>query len=169
LLELAASADRKTQSEVLVDIALILERRRLPKARLDTDYATLLRPNLLSIKIKSDEQIDVVERLSYLAATNRTHPSMLWAIGKAAPEVGIVPLLALLRTRSGDFDEETLYQALMALENFLVTKKGALLPDVAEAIRKDDPTPLLRELSRNENRRIAENAQRVLESLYRKL
>jgi hypothetical protein len=94
---------------------------------------------------------------------------MFWAIGKSAPQIGIGPLLMLLQTCSEKFDEEAAYQALIALDNFLVTDKGVLPAEVAAKISGNDPTLFLIEQGKSDNPRTAVQAQRVLRSLRVKL
>jgi hypothetical protein len=169
LLESAASADRERQNEALADIALILERSWLRTSVSDTCYAALLPPALLAIRLEENDQREVVEHLSRLATSDRAHPSIFWAIGKSTPKLGIGPLLMLLQTHSDKFDEETTYQALIALENFLVTDKGVLPAEVVAESVRNDPTQFLNEQVKSDNSRIAIRAQRVLRSLRAKL
>ena len=95
---------------------------------------------------------------------------MFWVIGKA-PRVALVPLISLLEAHSPTFDEETAWQALIALENCLeLDDDGNLVTDISPLVNLRPILQQIASLSINDPRdprsaRLAEIVQRILKRM----
>jgi hypothetical protein len=165
----AESKDDQIRDEAILQTSMLLERSNLADTmalgeREADFYRRILAPHLATVTLAAHEQAEVVTRLARLVADGKGTSSMLWAIGKAAPEAGIGPLLRLLCTHSSKFDEEMSYQALVALENFL----GVFVaPGVERELRANNPAAVVQLMRGATNPRLAERARAVLAKLER--
>ncbi len=174
LLDRVAGEDPELKRHAVLQIAMLLERStRADQAELGREqerfYASIVPRHLLASSINRQEHEWVVERLSMLVRAGNATPDMLWAIGKASPDVGIRPLLVLLGAYPVLLDDEAAYQALIALENFLVVDKGGLRSAIAQAIHEHTPVPPLERMRGSTTPRLAQQAASVLASLERKV
>jgi len=174
LLNGAADEDRERKRHAVLQIAMLLERStHADQAELGREqerfYASIVPRHLMASSINRQEHEWVVERLSILVRAGKATPDMLWAIGKASPDVGIRPLLVLLGAYPVLLDDEAAYQALIALENFLVVDQGGLRPAIAQAILEHTPVPALERMRGGSTPRLAQQAASVLASLERKV
>jgi hypothetical protein len=163
------SEDDQIREEAVLQFSMLLERSNLADSlalgeREADFYRSMLAPHLATVTLAAHEQAEVVTRLARLVADGRGTSSMLWAIGKAAPEAGIGPLLRLLCTHSSMFDEEMAYQALVALENFL---GASVTAGVERELQASNPAAVVQVMSGATNPRLAERARAVLAKLER--
>jgi hypothetical protein len=163
LLDAATSSEPHTREEAVLQLSLLLERSNTVEGP-DSAYAGLLLPGLMHLRLTEEEQRDVVECLRSLSNSPKSSPSILAALGKASPKVGIEPLLSLIKEGSAEFDSETAYQAVIALDNFLVRDgDGQFIPEVAHQLRECSPATFLERMSRAGDPRLARHAHRVLD------
>jgi hypothetical protein len=167
LLESAISEDRATQDESILEIAMLLEKSTLMISGGTTSfpYESVLSPFWLAIKLDETDQKAIVEGLTAFISSDRRIASMLWALGKSLPTIGINPLLTLLHDYADEFTDEELYQALITLDNFLISDKGTLIPEIAGPIRHNNPLSSLQKMTGSRDPRLAKLARRVIENL----
>lgn len=165
LLQLAGSDDLSIQREAIFQLSLLLQRsntRGIP----DTAYRGLLAPNLMQMKLTESEQRKVVAKFRVLINSPERTTGILSAIGRASPRIGIEPLLSVIREHWTEFDDETAYQAVIALDNFLVYgDRVQFIPEVTRELREQSPLPFLQKSSTSKERRLREHSQRLLRIL----
>lgn len=176
LCEQAGAGQLEVKNEAILHIAMLLEKssraiRAKQYAILEAynshDYRMILPDYLQTVLLSEGEQSEVVSCLVDLINSHHRHPSMIWALGKSLPSFGLGPLLKFLQQVSPDIDDETIYQALVALEEFLVIQDGSLYPGVDAEIRARNPAASLQRIVRSGNPYLIEISQRVLARLMR--
>ena len=76
-------------------------------------------------------------------------------------------LLRILSTRGDETRDESAYQAVIALENFLIADEGKLLDGVHREIEASDPRPFLQSRLTSSDPRLAATSERVLARIAR--
>jgi hypothetical protein len=134
-------------SEAILQLALILERSTFTISS-DSTYILNLPPHLLNIILMPDDQREIIDDISQRILSGASNRSQLfWVIGKA-PRVALVPLITLLEAHSQTFDEETAWQALIALENCLeLDDDGNLRTDSLRLINKANLRPIIQQMA----------------------
>lgn len=134
-------------SETIIQLALILERSTFTISN-ESSYILYLPSQLLDIILTLDDQREIVDAISrriQAGASNRSE--LFWVIGKA-PRVALVPLVSLLKAHSQTFDEETAWQALIALENCLeLDDDGNFRADILRLINKANLRPIIQKIA----------------------
>ncbi len=159
----------------IVQLALILENNTVSSA--NYPYEGTLSQELLAVRLDKEEQQQVVANLfELIRAGNPSKSTIYWAIGKATGEIALAPLVKLIQSQSyaGVFDEETAWQALIALENFIeVQTDGALPSEVSSQLLQVNLRATIRQMAKlnidnpNDPRhsRLIELAERILSRL----
>jgi len=93
--------------------------------------------------------------------------SLYWALGKAKWEEGMGVLLRTLATRGDEIGEEPAYQAIIALENFLIADGGRLLVGVQQEFEASDPRPFLESCLLSSQPRLSALSRRLLARIDR--
>ncbi len=127
-----------TNSPAILQLVLILERHNYTSDNNGGGlYEADLSPQMLELTLTADEQIEIVDAISQQIASGfGTRSELFWVLGKA-PTVALVPLIGLLEAHAQTFDEETAYQALIALDNCLSSNsEGNLHPDILRVVDK---------------------------------
>lgn len=172
LLNQVESQDESMSQEAVLQLAMLLEISnrpvRIASGAVDlAHYRDILPIELQSLRLEITDQSEIVDRLSELAGNGPASSGMYWAMGKASPQVGVTALLNNLRNHIERLDEESMYQALIALGNFFFTQDEHLLAIVKHKIRNDDPSNLLHMVSQSRNVRLASQARHLLIELRR--
>jgi hypothetical protein len=162
LLEKIESQEDEIYFESIFQIAMLLEKSNVIT---NETYVSFLPPELLSITLNDTEQQEIVRRLSSVASNNSVNGLLFWALGKANPKIGISPLLNLIQQFSSSFDEEITYQAIIALDNFLIIdESGNLVSEIVQNLKESDPRPFLNRVVNLNNPRLTEISQKLLKS-----
>lgn len=154
-LDLLDSEDETVQGEAILQLAMLLEKSNHVRDESGNvhweDKGEILSPNLRDIYLDNGEQRVIVSRLTTLINSSKRNPSMLWALGKASPAIGIEPLLEILKKHSEEFDEDTAYQAILALGRFLPTWRRRPLSKIARHILENSPKAFLERMAKVDN------------------
>jgi hypothetical protein len=127
-----------------------------------------LSPRVFDPRLAPEEQGKVVAKLVDWTARDAVDPSILWAIGKALPEVGMDALLDVVRRRGGSFEEEAAYEALVAMEELMGwDEEGHPIDEVVQAIRRDNPLPFVMRWKEQGHGQTQDVADRVMLGLAR--
>lgn len=166
LLSYLDSKDFNDKNGTISDIAMLLEMSTYilnggQIASRMNEFQCLLPEDLLSIRLSMDDQKEIVGALKErILSGDPQSPSMLWAIGKAYPEIGLTVLARILKNDPEMPDNEMSYQFLIALDNFIIffAGKASFRPE-KEFVR------FLENKSQSKDECLAESAGRVLRKL----
>src|SRR4051794_12169696 len=115
--ELLAGAE--SEDEAILRIALMLEINR-DVHQLSADdrrsYEEIIPPDLVWLSLDPKEEEELVQGLAAVFVAKNRNPSILWALGKATPGVGLRALLEVLEVVGNGLGNEERWQALVALE-----------------------------------------------------
>ena len=158
--------DFREKNAAVSDLAMLLEKNTyiLSGGHADSrlnEYGQFLPEELLTVTLSIEEQEEIVADLTQrIRSGGPLSSSMLWAIGKASPEVGLSALTEILKCDVVALDDKMSYQFLIALDNFVIsfTEAGPLSLE-KEFIR------FLENHSRSRNQRLAESDERVLRKI----
>ena len=165
VLEKIEAEEDQIDRESIFQIAMLLEKSNTIT---NETYISLLPPELLSVTLNDREQQEIVKLLSTLTPNNSTNSLLFWTLGKAKPKFGIAPLLSLIHRFSNKFDDEAAYQAVIALDNFLIFnkfKESKMMPEIVQSLKENDPRPFLYKVVNSNNFRLAEISQALLKKL----
>lgn len=163
------SNDIQIRNKAITTIALLLEMNRyISNGNEDLlvmrGYSYYLDEDLLSLRLDTDEETFLVnELLRRVLSGDTCKSSLIWAIGKARPEVGLSRLIEIIKSHGNSFDDEMAYQTIISLENFMdYDIKETLLPN-SEIISFLDKN------CKSNNTKLSESANRVLRKYNLKL
>jgi hypothetical protein len=155
------------REHALFQLGLILERSNQGDTLADVPdiYSDNLSRDLLRLSLSNKEQNRVIDGLSRLiVAYNDSRPSAFWTLGKANGELAFAPLLALIKATGQKLNNEAAFQACDTLRRWLqdgMADDG----DLAEQLKLQDPTPLLKRWLDSSDERLTGSAETVLEIL----
>lgn len=167
------SGDTDTRSNAVTDLALLLEMHswELDYEQRISRYETLLSGNLIGVNLNKQEQEEVIDFMKALVLNQDSlSSSLIWAIGKSTPSVGLGSTLEIIDHRFHRFSDEELYQLIIALGNFLCTDDTDLSGGQnRQAIFLSNLVPFLAEVvsinsnEQDSSRRLKEAAQGLLD------
>lgn len=128
ILHKVSSRDIDTSQESILQLGMLLDLSKksilLENIKLD-DYSAYLPEELLNIRLTECEQENIVNVLMSVIENRRFDEfssSIIWAIGKAFPtELIINSLITFLENKLESLNDETLYQAIIAIDNYFIT------------------------------------------------
>lgn len=166
LIARTSDKDFDEREHAIFQLALILERSNLRDSSAPDIYSSNLDRHLIKLVLSETEQREVVDVLARLTITQQENrPSCYWAMGKARGVVLLPTLLVLLRAQGAQMDDESAYQAVIALQNCL--SEGLSLP-LVQHLKDNNPSFLLEKWARSKDRRLAmaaEKCQNMLQPL----
>lgn len=162
LLRDAVSSDEDEQENALFLIGLVLERHHKPNSDAPDLYESNLSRELQRLVLAENRQQAAVIYLAKLVETEPdAAPSALYALRRAKPAIYVEPLLAMLAKHGKSLDPDAAYEACEAL---LTCGKNPP-PNLREALKAYDPTPLLDHWAEMGNEDLADRADWTLEKL----
>ena len=165
LLECLKSAS-VSKNDCILRLALLLE-RSTRRGYSDASHESELPKELLDNALSDAEHREIVRNLGREILHEPENGSLYWALGKAKWEEGMGVLLRILSTRGDETRDESAYQAVIALENFLIADEGKLLDGVHREIEASDPRPFLQSRLTSSDPRLAATSERVLARIAR--
>ncbi len=162
LLREAISSDFDEQQFALFQIGLILQRHNPTVPKESDVYEETLSRELLRLTLDESRQKDTV---TYLVTLLQTQPqaaaSLLYALSQAQPQLVAQPLRDAILAQHKKFDNEAIYQALLALDT--VRKND---DDTAELLAKSTRLQgLLTKWSDHDDDLIGGKAENLLKKL----
>jgi hypothetical protein len=168
LLERAASENGAEQNEAILQLALLLEKSAMRDKLLGSEPA--IQPQLRLLSLSVDDIREIVAGLGLLIESEQRSPSMLWALGKAKVYDAALTLLEFLKNHCQELEGDMAWQALVALDNWLVIgEDGQLNPQLLALIRERNPTSCLVKIIKEGNPDLSMLAQRILGKLHNQL
>lgn len=155
------------REHALFQLGLILERSNQGDTLADVPdiYSDNLSRDLLRLTLSDKEQNRVIDSLSRLiVAYNDSRPTAFWTLGKANGKLAFAPLLALIKATGQKLNNEAAYQACDALRCWLqdgIADDG----DLAEQLKLQDPTAILKRWSDSSDERLTASVEIVLDIL----
>lgn len=163
------SANRKRRDEAILCLAMLLEKNS-SRPDQQSNYELILPANLHSLNVSLEDQLAVIEGIGNLLESEGMSPSMLWALGKTTNCAALLPLLKFINRHFQEAGDEAIWQALAAIENFLVVDdNGQLNEEVLDSLNSAPPVQSLTEIAQRRNPDIATLAQRVIAKLLKGL
>jgi len=159
--------DFDIRENAMFQLGLMLERSNQGEqlAEAGDIYVENLSREMLRMKLDDDEQNQIIDKLSQVVATHKdSRPTALWAYGKAKPQLGIVPLLALIQATGHQLNTEAAYQACDALRRWL---EAGVADDeaVSAQLKLQDPTDVIKRWQESSDDRLANASDDVLDLL----
>lgn len=133
LCQQASSANAAERAEVILQIALLLEKHS-PGADRAEVYQALLPEHLWAVSLTAADQAALIQTLISLIHSSKMTPDMLWALGKTNAITAFIAVLTWLRNQS-TFTEDATWQALIVLDNFFFLnrdKQGQVDPVIIQ-------------------------------------
>jgi hypothetical protein len=168
LLEQAASQNSAEQTEAILQLALLLEKSAMGDKTLGSELA--IQPQLQSLSLTGDDVQEIVASLGRLIESEQRSSDMLWALGKARVHDAAITLLEFLKNHCEKLEGDMAWQALIALDNWLVIgEDGRINPQLLAIIRERNPTSCLAKIIKEGNPDLSMLAQRISGKLHDKL
>lgn len=120
-------SDNMQARDLSVQYAGLLLEKSASAEMAEGAYNSMLPASLTATSLDQHEQTYLVEVLYETISSPRMTEGMLWALGKADRALGLEPLLNILQSNSSNFSEEAMWQALLALDNFVVRAGSQLV------------------------------------------
>lgn len=139
-------------------LGLWLEMRTLGKVDIAASDQ-LLPPDLIENPPTPADERDVLLALGTVVKSPEGTSTSVWALSKASSIEALEYILAVLRAPA---DEESVWQALIGVDNWLQRPRAELDPNVAKLVNKYDALSVLRTLGENGSERVRALAAKVL-------
>lgn len=165
LIDRLESRDFDRRENALFELAVMLRRANHRAAGDDPLSAANLPRELARIRLTSDEQRKIVDRLMQLIVSHReSRASAFWTLGETAARTAWEPVMYLLEACGDQLNSEAAYQACRALRIWL--HSGELSDELVQrGIAACDPRDLLNSWSRTSDRRLTRAAQDLIDRL----
>jgi hypothetical protein len=112
----------EVRSGAITDLALLLEMQayELSYDQRISRYSAFLGDSLVKLTLNKQDQRELVDFIKTLILNqDELNSSLIWAIGKCTPDVGLTPILEIVDHQPLNFDDKELYQLTIALGNLL--------------------------------------------------
>jgi hypothetical protein len=122
LFKKAKSQDKKVSSNAITDLSFILEIHawNLPKEDRMSRYSLLVSQEVIEAELDESEQAEVVKFLSdEIENGSEFTAGLLFAMGQSSAKVGLLPLIHIIEQCLDKFNQNEVYQALVALERIM--------------------------------------------------
>lgn len=107
------------REEAILQIAMILERHsEAPNG--NAFYERVLQEELKGLQLSHEDQLYIANYLGDLIQNGKGGFDVIWALGKAKREIAFPLVVSSLGSQSEGFDEEFIWEALNALNKFVV-------------------------------------------------
>lgn len=147
--------DSESKEEAVLQLALIFEKHS-PLRETQKFYESNLDKDLFSIKLNKAEIEELIQKLDKILRSNTTS-SLVWAIGKAQTLSSTEVMLSILSKDTLQNDENVLWQALIAIENYFSSN----LDYPKKLLEQKKKLASLNNLSNYRSKRIVEISQRL--------
>ncbi len=159
--------DFDVRENVMFQLGLMLERSNQGEqlSVADDIYEENLTREMLRMRLDDNEQNQIIDKLSQVVVTQKdSRPTALWAFAKVKPQLGVIPLLALIQATGHQLNTEAAYQACDALKRWLESDdvEDAL---VSEQLKLQDPTKIIERWFKSSDDRLSRSADAVLDIL----
>jgi len=165
LLADAQSQSPDIQQEAITKLGLLLEKHSTNPDSLE-NYRVLLPDYILDTKLGLHEQELLVQKLCDLANSQEVPAHTFWALSKVRREIGFRPFLDVFNQRKDQLDEASIWQMLIALDNFLLRSGSKYdLQEQNQMIEQNDIVSWLNYVVTTENSRFQKQGQSILKKI----
>lgn len=149
-------------------IADILEDRAMESGVQSEPYhSQLVSEDLRSVRLNQTVQAGLVKQLAEIIAMNSPQTNgLIWALSKARGTIAIDFLVPLLEINSSNFDKNGIYQALIALENYLMDSDDVESEQVLQKTKTNFPKQFFENAQDTQDEDIKSLATRVINRIY---
>lgn len=122
LFKKAKSPDKKVGSDAVTALSCILEMHawNLPKDDRMSRFSLLVPQEVIEADLDESEQLEVVKFLSNeIENGSELTAGLLFAMGQSSAKVGLLPLIHIIEQCLDKFNQNEVYQALVALERIM--------------------------------------------------
>ena len=137
LFKKAKSQDKKVSSNAITDLSFILEIHawNLPKEDRMSRYSLLVSQEVIEAELDESEQAEVVKFLSdEIENGSELTAGLLFAMGQSSAKVGLLPLIHIIEQCLEKFNQNEVYQALVALERIMFFDESIPLESLRQII-----------------------------------
>jgi hypothetical protein len=153
--------DDLTRRDEVVQLAFMMERSNTWNKNA-SEYLKFLTGDQLNVHLSPAEQEEVVwEILKRIDSGNTRSSSLMWATGKATPEVIVLLVHEFVLHKYSQMNDELLYQSIIALQNGFATEDKTVLSKIKFA----DLKAMFESLTHSQDERISELAKDNVRSL----
>ena len=142
------SEDKKISEDAAIDLSVILEMHawNLSKEQRESRYDSLVtHQELFNLELDDSSLMEIVKFMqSEIENGNWLKSSLLSSMGRASARIGLIPLIETIENEIERFNENELYQALIALERIMFWDESLSIQEVRDIFNK---TNLLEEIA----------------------
>ena len=131
------SQDKKISSNAVTALSFILEIHawNIPKEDRMSRYSLFVPQEVVEAELDESEQAEVVKFISdEIENGSELTAGLLFAMGQSPAKVGLLPLIHIIERYLDKFNQDEVYQALVALERIMFFKKSIPLEDLRQII-----------------------------------
>ena len=137
LFKKAKSQDKKISSNAVTALSFILEIHawNIPKEDRMSRYSLFVPQEVVEAELDESEQAEVVKFLSdEIENGSELTAGLLFAMGQSPAKVGLLPLIHIIEQCLDKFNQNEVYQALIALERIMFFDESIPLEDLRRII-----------------------------------
>ena len=138
LLTKILSDNTKISDNAIIDISVIIEMHtwHLSAEERQIRFGSLVSQNILNIYINETDETEIVKFLvNAIGNSSGITSSLLSIIGHANAKVALLPLTETIEKYFEKFDQDEIYQCLVALERLLFFDESLLLPEKLKIVQ----------------------------------
>jgi hypothetical protein len=131
------SQDKKISSNAVTALSFILEIHawNIPKEDRMSRYSLFVPQEVVEAELDESEQAEVVKFLSdEIENGSEFTAGLLFAMGQSSAKVGLLPLIHIIEQCLDKFNQNEVYQALVALERIMFFDESIPLEDLRQII-----------------------------------
>ena len=133
----AKSQDKKISSNAVTALSFILEIHawNIPKEDRMSRYSLFVPQEVVEAELDESEQAEVVKFLSdEIENGSELTAGLLFAMGQSSAKVGLLPLIHIIEQCLDKFNQNEVYQALVALERIMFFDESIPLESLRQII-----------------------------------
>jgi hypothetical protein len=137
LFKKAKSQDKKISSNAVTALSFILEIHawNIPKEDRMSRYSLFVPQEVVEAELDESEQAEVVKFLSdEIENGSELTAGLLFAMGQSSAKVGLLPLIHIIEQCLEKFNQNEVYQALVALERIMFFDESIPLESLRQII-----------------------------------
>lgn len=159
------SQDIEAQNAAALQIAMLLEKHSPLRAE-QHFYDSFLPTPLNMLVLSEEDKKELIESLYQLVLCQENNASMIWALGKAASVSALEHLLLLVCEQKKSLSDNALWQAFIAIDNFLsITQESPIYLQVRQLLHSYPIAQVLSQIGNDKQDKLIQLAQEMLKAL----
>jgi hypothetical protein len=165
ILSRTVDEDLDTRQEAILEIALLIEKHSPSRDKQDY-YESMLSPELLSISLNEEEQIELVHEVGRIILSDKGTGSLVWALTKSHSLDALDYLLAYICREPHPKDGHGIWQALLGIDRSLyVRQSGRLHNQALDLARRHNLFKFLEPIERDCGEDVRKTVRSIKETL----